>query len=128
MEEEEEVVEDLVERMSNNVYFVERCINDWVSLLRMLKGKAKVMREEEQSRATDGKEGYVEFLLNSGEYIGRLKARLKQIQRNLDTKRRTPFEPLAAVSSQHIVGNVSSSGGRLVPPKLQLQTFDGNLE
>jgi len=99
--------------MSDNVSVVECCINDWVSLLRMLKGKAKVMGEEEQSRATDGKEGYVEFLLNSGECIGRLKARLKRIQRNLDTKWRTPFEPLAVVSSQHIVGNVSSRGLQL---------------
>jgi len=34
MEEEEEVIEDLVERMNNNVSVVERCINDWMTLLR----------------------------------------------------------------------------------------------
>jgi len=62
MEEEEEVVEDLVEQMNNNVSIVECCINDWTSLLRTLKGEAKVTEEEEQSRAADGKEGYVEIL------------------------------------------------------------------
>lgn len=89
IEEEEEVIEDLVERMNNNVSVVERCINDWTTLLRGLKGEAKVTEEEEQSRAADGGEGYVEILLNSGECIGRLKARLKRIQRKLDTKQRT---------------------------------------
>ena len=72
------------------------------------------MEEEEQSRAASGNEGHVEILLNSGECIGRLKARLKRIQRNLEAKQRTSLEPLAAVSSQHIVGNASSSGHRLV--------------
>jgi len=52
--------------------------------------------------------------MNSGECMGRLKARLKQIQRNLDTKQRTPLEPLAAVSSQHVVGNRVAVGYRLV--------------
>jgi len=56
MEEEGDVVEDLVEQMSNNVSIVERFINDWGSLLRTLKGEAKVTEEEEQSRAADGKE------------------------------------------------------------------------
>ena len=86
--EEEEVIEDLVEQM-NNVSVVERCINDWTTLLQSLKGEAKVTEEEEQSRAADGREGYVDILLNSGECIGRLKARLKRIQRKLDTKQRT---------------------------------------
>jgi len=67
MEEEEEVIEDLVERMNNNISVVERCINDWMTLLWSLKEEAKVTEEEEQSRAADGKEGYVEILLNSGE-------------------------------------------------------------
>jgi len=69
-----------------------------MSLLRNLKGKAKVTKEEKQSRAAYGKEGYVEILLNYGEYIGHLKARLKQIQRKLVTKWRTPLEPAAPVT------------------------------
>ena len=77
MEEEEEIVEDLVERMNNNVSVVEHCINDWANLLRTLKGEAQVTEEDEQSRTADGKEGYVEILLNSGKCIGQLKSRLK---------------------------------------------------
>ena len=56
MEGEEEIVESLVERMNNSVAIVERCNGDWASLLRTLKGEAKVTEEEEQSRAADGKE------------------------------------------------------------------------
>ena len=125
MEEEEEIVESLLERMNNSVAIVEWCNGDWASLLRTLKGEAKVT---EQSRATDGKEGYVEILLNAGECIGRLKARLKRIQRKLDTKRRTPFDSVAAVSSQHVAESLSNSGLQISLPKLQLQTFDGNLQ
>ena len=128
MEEEEEIIEDLVERMNNNVSIVERCNDDWASLLRNLKGETNVTEEEEQSRAADGKEGYVELLLDSGECIGRLKARLKRIQRKLDIKRRTPLDPMAAVSSQHVAWSVSNSGLQISLPKLQLQTFDGNLQ
>ena len=59
MEEEEEIV---VERMNNNISIVERCSDDWVSLLRNLKGETKVTEKEEQRQAADGKEGYVEIL------------------------------------------------------------------
>ena len=93
-----------------------------------MKGEAKITEKEEQSRAADGKEGYVEVLLNSGKCIGHQKARLKRIQRNSDTKWRTPLEPLAVAGRQHIVGNVSSSGLQISLSKFQLQTFDGNLE
>jgi len=46
---EEEVIEYLVERMDNNVSVVERCINDWMTLLRSLKEERKVTEEAEQS-------------------------------------------------------------------------------
>ena len=35
---------------------------------------------------------------------------------------------MAAVSSQHVAGSVSNSGLQISLPKLQLQTFDGNLQ
>ena len=39
--EEEEVVEDLVERINYNFAVVECCINDWASMLGTLKDEAK---------------------------------------------------------------------------------------
>ena len=46
----------------------------------------------------------------------------------MDTKRRTPFDSVAAVSSQHVAESLSNSGLQISLPKLQLQTFDGNLQ
>ena len=106
--------------MNNNVSVVQRCINDWASLLRTLKGKAKVTEEEEQSRAADGKEGYVEIF--AGECTGRLKARLKRIQKQNRELPLNHWQQLVVsmlLETQVAVGSL---------PKLQLQTFDGNLE
>ena len=128
MEEEEESIEGLIERMNNNVSVVKRCNDDWASLLKTLKGEAKVAEEEEQGRAADGKEGYVEILLNSGECIGRLNARLKRIQRKLEVERRAPLNPVAVATNQQVAGGLSNGGLQVSLPKLQLQTFDGNLQ
>ena len=42
MEEEELTLEDLIECMNNNVSVIERCNANWTSLLKDLKGEAKV--------------------------------------------------------------------------------------
>jgi len=49
MEEEELILEDLIERMNNNVSVIERCNANRTSLLRDLKGEAKVTEEQEHS-------------------------------------------------------------------------------
>ena len=49
MEDDEITMEDLIERMCNNVSIMEQCDCDWVALLRDLKGEAKVTEEREHS-------------------------------------------------------------------------------
>ena len=60
MEEEELTLEDLIERMKNNISVIERCNADWTSLLQDLEGKAKVTEEQEHSHVAEGDEGYIE--------------------------------------------------------------------
>ena len=124
MEEEEESIEGLIERMNNNVSVVKHCNDDWASLLKMLKGEAKVAEEEEQGRAAEGKEGYVKILLNSGECIGCLNVRLNRIQRT----GRAPLNPVVVATNQPVAGGLSNSGLQVSLPRLQFQTFDGNLQ
>ena len=121
MEEEELILEDLIERMNNNVSVIERCNANWTSLLRDLKGEAKVTEEQEHNRVAEGDEGYVEVLLNAGECIGHMRVRMKRIEKKLvqRTPPSSPFDVKAA--------STSSSGLHISLPKLQLMTFDGNV-
>ena len=56
--------------MCNNVLIIEQC---WAALLRDLKVEAKVTEEKKHSQATEGKEGYVEAVLNAGKLIAHLR-------------------------------------------------------
>ena len=79
-------MEDLIEHMNINVSTLERCNQEWVALLKDLKGEGKAAEEKEHSRAANGTEGYVEILLNAGELVARLWARLARISRRMVKK------------------------------------------
>ena len=88
-----------------------------------LKGEAKVTEEQEHSRVAEGDEGYVEVLLNAGECIGRMRARLKRIEKKLVQR-----TPLSCPSDPKAAGGSNTGGLQISLPNLQLQTFDGNLQ
>jgi len=113
---------------------LERCDNDWKTLLKELKGdsKAKVETEEKEYLwAAEGEDGFIELLLDSREVSARLQARLKKIFRLQEraereaareaerAERRLPKEPLS--------GEGEPPNLPMKLPKLTLPTFDGNV-
>ena len=122
MEEEELTLEDLIERMKNNVSVIERCNADWISLLQDLEGEAKVTEEQEHSRVAEGDEGYIEVLLNAGECISCMRARLKCIEKKIVQR-----IPPSCLSDFKAAVDSNTGGLQISLPKLQLLTFDGNL-
>ena len=115
VEEEELTLEDLIERMNNNVSVIERCNANWTSLLQDLKGEAKVTEEQEHSHVAEGDEGYVEVLLNAGECIGHMRARLKRIEKKLVQR-----TPLSCPSDPKAAGGSNTGRLQISLPKLQL--------
>ena len=75
LDKEETDLEDLIHRFSSNITLLERCNQDWATLLHGLKGKEK----KEYLWTVDGDEGLIELLLDSKETVARLEARLAQV-------------------------------------------------
>ena len=67
--------------MNTNISLLERCNCNWVSLLKDLRGDEKVKEEQELERVAEGGEGYIEVLLDAGDVVARLEARIRQILR-----------------------------------------------
>ena len=84
IEELEFQVEEIIKRVNTSVSPIERCNRDWANLLRDVKGEEKVKEEKEFERAADGKDGYIEALLDAGDVVARLEARLRQIMRKIE--------------------------------------------
>jgi len=133
LDKEETEIEDLVHRVDMNVALLERCDNDWKTLLKELKGdsKAKVETEEKEYLwAAEGEDGFIELLLDSREVSARLQARLKKIFRLQEraereasreaerAEQRLPKEPLSGGQPPNLPMKL---------PKLTLPTFDGNV-
>ena len=81
LEEEETATDDIFQRITTNVSLLERCNDNWVTLLRELKGEEKTIEEKEYSWATEGDDGLVELLLDSKEMASCLQACLAKVLR-----------------------------------------------
>ena len=139
IEDEEATVEEYVERISNNVLFLEKCNQEWATLLKEVKGERKVTEEQEHARAAEGPEGYVEALIAAGEVIARLKGRLKRIKRRYEQKelheqKERLHQPAFDSSLVNTHSNLSSRSQNLTSvvkvnlPKIQLPNFEGNVQ
>jgi len=120
-------IEELIKCMNTNICLLERCNRDWASLLKEFEGDEWTKEEEEHQKVTEGSEGFIEVLLDAGEIIACLEARLKMITRSRGQRR-------IDNNSQGLIPQTPSLGYHLEPPslkinlpKLQLPTFDGNI-
>jgi len=93
LDKEEELIEDLLQRLTTNVALLERCNDEWKSLLssKDLKGDLKAVKEKEYAWATEGKDGLIELLLVAKEVIARLQARLNRVMWSQERSRRRPL-------------------------------------
>ena len=78
---EETTIEDLLQRISTNITLLERCNDDWMKLLKELKGDEKAVEEKEYLWAAEDDDGLIELLLDSRETGARLQARLAKVLR-----------------------------------------------
>ena len=67
--------------MNTNICLLERCNHNWASLLKEMDGDERTKEEVEYQKVTEGSEGFIDVLLNAGEIIACLEARLKIITR-----------------------------------------------
>ena len=93
MDEEEELIEDLLQRHSTNVALLEKCNDEWKSLLGLkdLKGDSKTVEEKEYAWAIEGESRIIELQLDTREAIAHLQARLNRILRAQERSGRRPF-------------------------------------
>ena len=61
------------------ITLLERCNNDWLTLLKELKGDEKGIEEKEYLWAAEGEGGLIELLLDSKEMASCLQARLAKV-------------------------------------------------
>ena len=122
---EEELVEDLLQRLSTNVALLEKCNDEWKSLLgsKDLKGDSKTVQEKEYAWAIEGEGGIIELQLDAREVIARLQARLNRILRAQERSGRRLFpNSYSNKSRRH-----QDANPQMKLPKLDLPTFNGNL-
>ena len=120
MEEQEFTIEELIKRINTTICLLERCNRDWASLLKEIDGEERTKEEAEYQKVTEGSESFIEVLLDAGEIIARLEARLKIITRTggqTKIDKTLPHQPATELS-----------GLKINLPKLQLPTFDGNIK
>ena len=122
---EEELVEDLLQRLSTNVALLEKCNDEWKSLLdsKDLKGDLKAVEEKEYAWAIEGEGGIIELQLDAREVIARLQARLNRILRAQERSGRRP----SLNSSLNESHRQQDPNPQMKMPKLDLPTFNGNL-
>ena len=61
--ENENKIEDYINRLSSNIAILERCNKDWSTLLKETTGDAKVTEEQEYAHMAEGEEGFIEIML-----------------------------------------------------------------
>ena len=77
LDKEETELEDLIHRFSTNITLLERCNQEWTTLVSLMEtGDEKTAEEKEYLWAMDGDEGIIELLLDSKEAVSHLEARL----------------------------------------------------
>ena len=131
IEELEFQVEEIIKRVNTSVSLIERCNRDWANLLRDVKGEEKVKEEKEFERVADGKDGYIEALLDAGDVVARLEARLRQIMRKreqLQAKLQEPTTQLLHNESSSLPKTLEATSLRVNLPKIQLPLFNGNIQ
>ena len=92
LDREETEIEDLIHRFSSNIALLERCNQEWTTLLHGMKGEERAAEEKEYLWAADGDEGLIELLLDSRETVARLEARLAQVLRRAERAKERPRE------------------------------------
>ena len=130
IEELEFQVEEIIKRVNTSVSLIERCNRDWANLLRDVKDEEKVKEEKEFERAADSKDGYIEALLDAGDVVARLEARLRQIMRKreqLQAKVQEPTTQLLHNESLSLPKTLEATSLRVNLPKIQLPVFNGNI-
>ena len=84
LEEEETATDDILQRITTNVSLLERCNDNWVTLLRELKGEEKTIEEKEYSWATEGDD-------DSKEMVSCLQVRLAKVLRLQEDDLQIPY-------------------------------------
>ena len=126
LDREETEIEDLLHQFSSNIVLLERCNQEWTTLLHGMKGEERAAKEKEYLWAADGDEGLTELLLDSRETVARLEARLAQVlQRGERAKEQSWERPLTSGNLIEPQNN-GSVKMKMKLPKLHLPTFDGN--
>ena len=123
--EEKEPAEDLLQRLSTNVTLLEKCNDEWKSLLgsKDLKGDSKTVEEKEYASAIEGEGRITELQLNAREVIAHLQARLNRILRTQERSGRRPFPN----SSLNESSQQQDANPQIKLSKLDLPIFNGNL-
>ena len=124
---EETDLEDLIHRFSSNITLLERCNQDWVTLLHSLKGEEKKAEEKEYLWAADGDEGLIKLLLDSKETVARLEARLVQVLRKGERAKERPLTSGNQFTEPQDNNMSNNTGVKMKLPKLHLPTFEGNI-
>ena len=97
LDREETELEDLIHRFSSNIALLERCNQEWTTLLHEMKGEERAAEENEYLWVADRDEGLIELLLDSRETDTQLEARLIQVLRRGERAKEQPRErPLAS--------------------------------
>ena len=105
--------------------------------MKELKGEEKGKEEKEYQRVAEGSKGYIEVLLDSNEVVVHLQTRLRVISRVQEQSRVRALPNLEAATFKPNVETQSTGLGQGQPeamglkvnlPKLQLPTFDGNIQ
>ena len=84
----------------------------------------RIEEEEEHRKVTKGGEGFIEVLLDAGEMIARLEARLKMITRRTGGQ----TDKRGQEQSYSLSQRSEPADLKINLPKLQLPTFDSNIQ
>ena len=121
LDREETEIEHLIHQFSSNIVLLERCNQEWNTLLHGMKGEERAAEEKEYLWAADGDEGLIELLLDSRETVAQLEGRLAQVLRRGERAKERPL------TSGNLIEPQNNSSVKMKLPKLRLPTFDSNL-
>jgi len=83
-------IEVVIARITNSISILEQCNSDWSNVLKDLKDEQKTKEEKELHKMADGSDGYIELILDAGEYVAHLQTKLKIIWREQEKEHTVP--------------------------------------
>jgi len=119
----------LDDRFFTNITLLECCNQEWTTLVNVMEsGDDKDTEEKEYLWATDGDGGLIELLLDSKETVGRLEAHLARVLRKAERAAMRPLTSPLLTTPGNLTESQTATSVKMKLPKLNLPTFDGDIQ